>query len=309
MGRVPGLAKTKKSPKLGEGLPPLLQLQIAVLLWGFTGVLGRAIEVSAYSLVIYRVLMTAGIYLLYLKWSGIGIKIARHGMMRLGIIGALMAVHWVCFYGAIKLASISVAMVCLATASIFTVFIEALVKRRPIQILELLLGFMSLLGVVFVYFDNLDFRQGLLVGILAALLSGVFTVMNKDIVHTYHAGVIAYYELLIGGVVLLMILPVLSLSGYATLEIPDASSWFYLFLLSFFCTFLGQLLALFSLRHLSAFTLSLSVNMETFYGILLAFIFYHEQELLGVKFWVGSGLIIASVLIQSWGTMRQRRKS
>ncbi len=301
MGRIPGLIKRRLRKKSkSDKLSAVMQLQVAVFLWGFTGVLGRAIELNAYVLVLYRVWMTAGIYYIYLLWRKQSISLPRQGLTKLYTIGILMAFHWVLFYGAIKLATISLAMVCLATASVFTVFVEVIWKRKKIQKLELGLGLLSLFGVVLIYLDNLDFKWGLFIGILAALLSAIFSVMNKEVVEHYDEAVIAYHELFSGAICLLILSPLLLIGGNDIVFIPDAKGWFYLFLLSFFCTFIGQLLALKSLKHLTAFTLSLSVNLETIYGILLAFVFYQEQDLLGTRFWMGAGLIIISVLIQSW---------
>ncbi len=300
MGRISGLIRNSlRKNNRQDHIDAVIQLQTAVLLWGFTGVLGKAIHLNAAVLVIYRMLLTALIYFIYLRFRKIDYKLDKKSIIELGKIGVLMAIHWVAFYGAIKLASISVAMVCLSTASLFTVFVEAIWKKKMVKSSELILGMMALAGVVFIYIDNLDFKYGLIVGVLAALLSGFFTVMNKDVVDKYRPSVIAFYEILIGGLFLLIIIPILLMREEGMVYFPDSESWLYLFLLSFFCTFIGQLLALISLKKLSAFTLSLSVNLETFYGVILAFIFYQEQKYMGWHFYVGSGLIIASVLIQS----------
>ncbi len=308
MGRIQRLntAKTEYSEDANTQRA-LLYLHIAVFIWGFTGVLGRAIELNALVLVVYRMLVTALIYLVYFWLMGIRFLEDRKSIVRLGTIGFIMGVHWVAFYGAIKLANISVAMICLATASVFTIFIEAVWKKKKVDMRELLLGIMAIVGVFLVYRDNVDFKQGLIAGLIAAMLSGVFTIMNKDVIEDYKASVIAFYELGFGGF-LILVLVIISMATGNTMNIwPDAHSWWYLFLLCFFCTFLGQMLALLSLKKLTPFTLALTVNLETFYGILLAFFFYQEHKFIGAYFYLGSTLIILSVVLQSVWVYRGAR--
>lgn len=306
MGRVSRIVNSAISNDPNK--QALIYLHTAVFLWGFTGVLGKAIDLNAGMLVVYRMLITAVIYLLYFWMTGIKFRLPRRDLLRLGGIGIIIAIHWIAFYGAIKLASISVAMVCLAMASLFTLFIDAIWNRKKLQRLELILGLLALLGVILIYLDNLDFKTGLIAGVIAAFLSGLFTVMNKVVIDRYKASVISFYEIGIGGLVVTMFIPVFQYIDPETTLVPDKWSFFYLILLSFFCTFLGQLLALMSLKNLSAFTASLSVNLEIVYGIILAFVFYHEQKLIGVNFYLGASLIIASVVMQSLFSARARRR-
>ncbi len=310
MGRIQRLnARNTHYAEDGNTQRALLYLHIAVFIWGFTGVLGRAIELNALVLVVYRMLITAIIYLAYFQIMGIKFLQDWKSISKLGLIGFIMGVHWVAFYGAIKLANISVAMICLATASVFTIFMEAFWKKKKINARELFLGIMAIAGVYLVYMDNIQFKEGLIAGLIAAMLSGVFTIMNKDVVDDFKASVIAFYELSFGGL-LILVLVLFSYAFNTDMNIwPNASSWWYLFLLCFFCTFLGQMLALLSLQKLTPFTLALTVNLETFYGIILAFIFYKEHEFIGKYFYLGSTLIILSVALQSWWVYRSTKRA
>ena len=51
------------------------------------------------------------------------------------------------------------------------------------------------------------------------------------------------------------------------------------------------------MQRLSAFTVNLTVNLEPVYGIIMALIFFPEDEQMTPGFYLGTGLILASVLI------------
>lgn len=289
-------------------------MHLAVFLWGFTGVLGRAITLSALTLVWWRVILTAAILAILLtvtrSWSGIRGKDA----VRTAIVGGLMAIHWVAFYGSIKLANASVALICLSTASVFVALLAPLARQARFDKYEVGLGLLALAGVYFIYRTQLNFGLGILWGVVAAILSAVFTVLNKPLATRYPPRSIVFWEMLAGAGILTAILILApDLTGstpfwpqqatydsgrglIAFLKAPN--DWLWLLILSFFCTVLGQSLALKALKHLSSFTTTLSVNLEPIYGMALAFVFYKEAAELTPGFYVGVGLIFLSVVLQ-----------
>ncbi|MBS1780299.1 MAG: EamA family transporter [Bacteroidetes bacterium] len=276
----------------------LLQIHLAVLLWGFTGVLGRAITLTAPVLVWYRMLMTAifmaGILYYRKQWM----PIKRRDLGQLALIGCLMGIHWVAFYGAIKFANASIALVCLSTASIFTSLLDPLVNKSRYDYKELLIGAMALAGVYLIYRFQEFYGLGILFGVIAAVLSSVFTVLNKRIANKYPARLMVFYEMGTGWLLITLLLPLQLYYQPQTAILPTNMDWIWLVVLSLCCTVWAQSLALNALKHISSFTATLSVNLEPVYGILLAFVFFNENKELHPGFFWGMGLILLSVILQ-----------
>ena len=127
-----------------------LQIHFCVLLWGVTAILGKLITLPALPLVWWRMLLVvAALALIPRVWRGLRALPARLVLAYAGI-GVLVALHWLTFYGAIKLANASVAATCIALAPVFTAVIEPWVARRPFRPRELALGVAVLPGVALV---------------------------------------------------------------------------------------------------------------------------------------------------------------
>jgi len=288
----------------------LLRMHAAVLLWGFTGILGRAISLDAPVLVWYRMLLTAAFMAVILTFRKQWVRIRRRDMRRLVLIGCLIGLHWVAFYGSVKFANASVALICLSTASIFVSLLDPLVNRSRYDLRELLLGMLAIVGVYLIYRFQSFYGKGIAYGIVAAVLSAVFTVLNKRIAGKYPVRPMVFYEMAAGWVLISLILAVLLVSGLEGLLLspdnttgsllltPLPADWLWLAVLSLCCTVWAQSLALSALKRLSAFTVTLSVNMEPVYGILLAFVFFRENKELHPGFFIGMALICLSVVLQ-----------
>lgn len=289
-------------------------MHVAVLLWGFTGVLGRAITLDAPVLVWYRMLLTALFMAIILFYRRQWVTIAGRDMMQLAMVGCLMGIHWVAFYGSIKLANASIALICLSTASIFTTLIDAWLHKVKIDLKELMIGALALLGVFLMYLipeiekatsnkvavvDPLPYRNlGILAGVIAAVLSSLFTVLNKRIASKYPARTMVFYEMGTGWLLITLLLPYHFFYLPETRMLPDWWDLIWLVVLSLCCTVWAQSLALNALKHISSFTATLSVNLEPLYGIALAFMFFKENQELGWSFYAGMALILLSVALQ-----------
>jgi drug/metabolite transporter (DMT)-like permease len=291
----------------------LIQMHAAVLLWGFTGVLGRAISLDAPVLVWYRMLLTAVFMAVILFYRKQWVAIPRKHMLLMALIGVLMGLHWVAFYGSIKLANVSIALVCLSTASIFTPLVDPIINKGKHDFKELLLGSLAILGVYLIYRFQQFYGWGILSGIVAALLSSVFTVFNKQIAAKYPARTMVFYEMTTGWIFITLLLPLVFYYKPDTNFIPNITGdwihndWIWLIVLSLCCTVWAQSLSLNALKKLTSFTATLSVNLEPVYGILLAFLFYNENRdiifldgttKLNSGFLAGMSLILLSVVLQ-----------
>ena len=299
----------------------LIQIQLAVVLWGFTGVLGRAISLDAPMLVWYRMLLTAVFMAVILTYRKEWVKIERKDLRQLALVGILMGLHWVAFYGAIKLANISIALVCLSTASIFTSLLDPMVNKSRHDLKEILLGSLAIAGVYLIYRFQQFYGAGIACGITAAILSSVFTILNKKIASKYPARTMVFYEMSTGWVFISLLIPLVFYYKPSTVFVPVSNNgwlhndWIWLVIMSLCCTVWAQSLALNALKKLTSFTVTLSVNLEPVYGILLAFLFYNEnREIifnngtndLNWGFLGGMGLILLSVALQMVRLLKPR---
>jgi drug/metabolite transporter (DMT)-like permease len=272
-------------------------LHTAVLLWGFTPILGELIELHSVALVWWRMLL-AGISMLFLKNSIKGFyEIPKRDRLRIVGIGIVVALHWLCFYGAIKYSNASFAVVCLATTSFLTSILEPIIFRKKVVWFELLLGLAIIPGVYIISQSSKEFNVGLVLGILAALLAGLFTILNKQYVSKYNAKSITMIEMFAGFGFISLIIPFTIQSNSGMIWYPTHSDLIYLPLLAFACTTLPFVISLMSLRHLSAFSSVLTVNLEPVYGVLLAIPILNEHKMLNTSFYMGASIIILAVFL------------
>lgn len=273
-------------------------MNLAVILWGFTGVLGKAISLGAPMLVWYRMLLTALFMAAILYYRKQWVKISKPDLLRLALIGFLMGVHWVAFYGSIKLSNISIALVCLSTTPIFTTIFNVAIDKYRYNFRELLLGLFALAGMYLIYQFQKFYAAGIAAGIAAAVLAALFTVLNKRIAHKYPAHTMVFYEMSTGWLFITLLMPFQVYYMPDTALLPNKIDWIWLIILSLCCTVWAQSLALNALKYISSFTATLTVNLEPLYGILLAFIFFNENKDLHYGFYIGMILIIVSVVLQ-----------
>jgi drug/metabolite transporter (DMT)-like permease len=243
-----------------------------------------------------------GYVLLIGKWRLLTAK----EVVRITAVSSVIVVHWLLFYGSIKLASVSVAMICLSTIALFTAILDPLIHRKPIAKAELALSVFAVLGVTLMAEDQKQHLLGIAVGLASAFFSALFTVLNKSLVDRYDSRLLSFYELFTGFLLLCVLLPIVNVMMPLGKWTPSGSDWLYLALLSFFCTVIAFNLSLSSLRFLSPFTVNLSINLEPVYGIALAFVVFQEYRELGLGFYLGAGLILASVLADVVWKKRRR---
>ena len=282
----------------------LLQIHFCVLLWGFTAILGKLITLPALPLVTWRMLIVvAAIALLPRAWRELRRVPSRLAAVY-AAIGAVVALHWLTFYGAIKLANASVAASCMAISPIFVALVEPWITARPFDWRELGIGLLAVPGVLLVVGGTPEvMHAGILVGVLSALLVAFFGSLNKRYVG--RAGPLAVTGIELGaGAVLLGLVALAWPHEGAALPLPDARDAVLLGVLAIFCTLLPFALSLVALRYTSAFTTQLAVSLEPVYAIVLAVLLLDEQRELSASFYAGVAIILSAVLLHS---LRQRR--
>lgn len=280
------------------------QLHLAIFIAGFTGILGRLIELNEGWLVWYRLLISAAtLWILYFFLGRIQ-KLSLRDWLLITGVGCIAALHWVTFYGSIKYANVSVAVVCFSSIGFFTAILEPILLRKKIKLAECLLGILAIAGIAIIFHFDPQYKTGILIGILSAMLGSLFPIFNVQFVKRLPVETVTLYELTGGFLCLSLLLPIyLQLSPAAT-WIPTWSDWAWLFVLSWICTVLAFHLSMNALKKISAFTTNLSYNLEPLYTIILAFIIFHENKELSSGFFIGLSLIVLSVLLQTLKVIR-----
>ncbi|AXY75106.1 EamA family transporter [Paraflavitalea soli] len=285
-----------------------LQLHGAVLLAGFTGILGRLITLNEGLLVWYRLLFTSlTLWVLFFLRKKLQ-RISFGEIMKITGVGAIAALHWVTFYGSIKYSNVSVALVCFSAIGFFTAIIEPLIVRKKMNWTELLLGLIAIVGISLIFHFDPQYKTGIIVGLISALLGSIFPICNRQLLQRHTTETVTLYELSGGFLFLSVLLPFYLQYFPPDHILPTLSDLGWLLVLAWFCTVLAFNLSMNALRKISAFTVNLTYNLEPLYGIALAFVVYREDKLLTGAFYIGLLFIVLSVLLQTWLVYREHKK-
>lgn len=290
-----------------------IQIHVCVVLWGFTAILGKLITLEALPLVLWRMgLVAASLFLLPMVWRTV-LALKPALTMAFAGIGALVAMHWLTFYGAIKLSNASVAVTCIATVPVFLSLVEPILAARRFQLKELLLGLMVLPGIVLVVGGTPEtMNTGIIMGIVSAMFVALFAALNKRLILRADPLSVTAIEMAAGCALLMVIgltagafgaladVAGILDSNTSIFAIPAGADIVWMAILAFGCTLLPFALSLMALRHLSAYASALAVNLEPIYAILLAAVLLAEQQELSARFYLGAAIIIAVVLIYPW---------
>ena len=275
-----------------------IQLHIAVFLAGFTAILGKLIALNEELLVWYRMLITAITLTLLLYFKKELKKLPFKITITIFGVGALVAFHWLCFYGSIKYSNVSVSLTCFSAVGFFTAIFDPLIKKKKIDLVEVFFGLLTIAGIYLIFDFYPQYKLGIVFGIISALLASIFPILNKDLLKIVSAETLTLYEMIGGFLALTLIFPFYLKLFPAKYYWPTVTDWLWLLVLAWLCTVLSFILQLNALKKISAFTSSLTYNLEPIYGIVLAFIIFHENKFLGPGFYYGLGLIFLAVILQ-----------
>lgn len=286
---------------------PYFQLHIAVFLFGFTAILGKLISVQEIYLVIYRIILTVISFALIPKTYR-NIKLAdKTSIIKYALTGIIIASHWLFFYASIKYSNASIGVSLISTMTLFTAFLDPLINKYAFNPYNIVVGLIILFGLWLIYSFNLNYTFAIILGLISSFLSSLFTCINKRLISHGDVFAITFIELLSGLVFLLLALPIYQYFIPSKHFIPNFNDIIYLILLSVFCTTIAFMLSLNALKHISAFTVNLSINLEPVYGIILAIIFLKENKELNWQFYLGSTIIVLSIFLYSYFS-RKRSK-
>lgn len=266
------------------------------MLWGFTAIFGKLISLGTLALVWWRMMLVAGSLALVPRfWRGLS-KLPRKLILIYAGIGMVVALHWLAFYGSIRLANASVAATCLALTPVFIAFIEPFLVGRRFDPREVLFGLAAIPGVMLVVGGTpASMRLGIVVGVFGSVLVAIFASLNKRFIGNSDTLAVTGVEMSAGLLLVSIGAPLLSTD--AVFVLPSTRDAIFLVMLAGGCTLLPFALSLSALRHVSAFSATIALNMEPVYAIILAIVLLGEQRELSPSFYLGVAIVLAAVFL------------
>lgn len=286
-----------------------LHLHLLVFIAGFTAILGELITIGAIALVWYRMAIAGVFMLLFIKVRKLNIKITKKAFWQFSAAGVIIALHWITFFEAINQANISIALAMFSSGAFFASFIEPIFFKRRILAYEILFGVAVILGVFLITSSELGYINGIILGLLSALFSTLFAVINGKLIAQHSATVISFYEFMSGVVFITLFILLFGIGFNAEFFTLSNSDWFYIIILASVCTAYAFIGSVEVMRYISPFTVILSYNLEPVYGICMALFLFPETEKMSPQFYIGAFLVISVVLLDALFKNYQLRKA
>lgn len=268
-----------------------------VVILGLTGVFGKLISLESLHLVWYRMLiafLSLSLFLLYKKEL---FSISKKQFFELLGVGSIVTLHWIFFFESIKVSSVSVAVICLSTSSLFSSFIEPIFFKRKIIKYEVIMGVIVILALSYMLKTDSGNFLGYTYGIIAAFLGTLFTLFNAKYLKQVEASKISMVEML-SGVLIISVIFIFKGDGTVIQSIPTLTDSFYLIVLGIICTAMVFVWMTEIMRHITPYSLIMAINLEPIYSILLALLIFGDSELMNNAFYIGGSIIIAIVFLE-----------
>lgn len=284
----------------------LFRLHFIVFLWGFTAILGKLIHANAQVLVFYRMLFAAVFLFVFIRiFKKQSIRVSKKLFLQLAAIGAFMALHWLCFFHSIKVSNVSIALSCLSLSTLFAAILEPVIFKRKIDVSEIVMGIVILFCMYLIFQTEFRYKEGIFYGVLTALFGTVFSVFNGKLYGKTSSGNIIFYEIFCGWAIL-------SVFYIFTGQIVQLNEISYrdlalVTLLAGVFTAYPMFESINLMKHITPFTLILTVNLEPIYGIILAYFIFGDSEHMSPVFYVASLVMILSIVAN--GIIKARKKA
>ncbi len=286
----------------------LAELHFIVFIWGFTAILGKLLSLQALGLVWYRMIVAILVVYAFARFKKLSLNINRAERIRMMLTGLIIAGHWVTFYHAIKISNVSVTLACLSSGAFFASIFEPVFYKRKLLWYEIVLGIASIGGLYLIFSFETAYVAGIIIAIISAALSALFNVINSKFAQKHEAPVVTVYEML-GGVLGLSIFMFFSQSFSAAEMQFQGYDVLYILILAIVCTAYPFIASIRLMKHVSPYTMVLSINMEPVYGIILAFFIFGNSEKMTGAFYMGTLIILATLFINAFFKNYERRKA
>ncbi|MCB9189082.1 MAG: DMT family transporter [Flavobacteriales bacterium] len=292
----------------------LLLLHLTVIIFGVTGILGKLIQADEIIIVFYRLIIAViGIYA-YFKISGYKINFSKEAIKETWYVGAIVGLHWITFFGSIKLSNVSVALICFSSGAFFTSLLEPVYFRRKLDYREVLLGLITVVGIFYVckepgkpFFES-KYLPGMLMSLFSASLSSWFTVINGVLIKKgRRAKNISFLELTAALIFLFIVVGVEYHDQLNALAMRPID-FLYVSILGLLCTSFAYIVSVDVMKELSPYTVVMAVNLEPIYSIVLAVLIWPESEKMSPTFYTGALIIIGIIFANGYFKMKDRKK-
>jgi drug/metabolite transporter (DMT)-like permease len=288
-----------------DNLRSYLNLHLIVFIWGFTAILGALITIQSQFLVWYRMFFAAIFIAVFLAVKKKSFKVAPKSLVQFIIVGLLIALHWIFFFEAIKVSTVSITLSVFSLGAFFASLLEPLFYGRKVLWYEVFFGLIIIAGLGLIMQVEINYWSGMLLALVSIILGVLFTLINGKLIADHDPSVISFYEFL-SGFVFISIYFLFKGSFTADFFILSAKNWILILILASICTAYAFTASVKVMRQLSPYTVMLTTNLEPVYGIVLAFFIIGGKEKMSKEFYIGAVVIVITVLLN--GIIKHYRK-
>ena len=290
-----------------NNLKHFIHLHFLVFIAGFTAILGELIVNASEVIVWHRMFIGSILLAMFMLFSRRSFKIDLKLFLQYSFLGLIIALHWITFFVAIEQCNISVTLAMFSTAAFFTSFIEPFLFKRKVIFYEVILGFVVVGGVYLIFNAEFHYMLAIILGLLSAFFGYLFSVLNGLMIKKNSAISISFYEFVTGMFFITIFLIFNNdLNSVIIYEIFSLN-YFYIFMLGSVCTAYAFMASVYLLKFISPYSVVLTYNLEPIYGIIMAVIFFGNNEKMSLSFYIGLFLILSSVIFNMYIKKRNNK--
>jgi len=272
----------------------LVEIHVAVLLFGLAGLFGKFLFLSPLVIVFGRTSFAALTLSAILFYSKTQIRTKSiQDFTVLVLLGIILAIHWVTFFHAIQISTVAVGLLTFSTFPVFVTFMEPYFFKENLRRFDMLTAGSVFIGLTLVI-PSLDFQNNITQGAFWGTISGftfaALSILNRKYVGTYPSMVIVCYQ---NWMATLILFPFLFFEDLSLQPID----FLLLAVLGIFCTALAHVLFIKSLVHIKTQLASITACLEPVYGIIFAFVLLGEMPALRTM--LGGCIILGTITIAS----------
>ena len=274
--------------------PNLLQVHLAVFLFGFAGLFGEWLDLPSTVIVLGRVFFgsIALFAILTARQQRLLLNRSRD-YAYLCVSGVILAVHWSTFFQSIQVSNVAVGLIAYATFPVFVTFMEPMMAKQPLRRIDVVIAVIAFAGAVLVVpsfeLEN-QVTQGFLWGLASSFTFALLSLFNKHNVASYSSLVIALYQDVVATIVLI---PFLFIGSYAI----SGGDWLLLVLLGVIFTAGAGSLYIQGLSGVRAQVAGVIASLEPVYGIALALVLLGQVP--SLRTLLGGAVILGAAIYSS----------
>lgn len=289
-----------------DRLKSYLNLHLIVFIWGFTAILGALITIEAEIIVWYRMLFAALFLAFYIFFSKKSFRVTGDSLLKLTLVGLLIALHWIFFFHAIHISNVSITLSVFSLGAFLASLLEPLFYGRKVLWYEVFFGLIIIVALVIIMQVEVSYFKGMLFAFVSIVLGVLFTLFNGKLIQKHDSAVITFYEFMAG---VFFISCYFIVQNKFTVEFFTVSfnNWVLLIVLSSVCTAYAFTASVKVMEKLSPYTVMLTTNLEPVYGIVLAYFIIGEKEKMSPSFYIGAFIIIVTVVLN--GILKHQQDS